>query len=113
MMRYAVCVLNHELKVSNELMKRNNICEFQAHSVTGADSQEHLCQYIETDGWMPCNASVHISNIEGLINNLGGEKLYGSEHKLEIVLRELIQNNLSSSFRWQESWLQFVFVQRQ
>lgn len=88
----AVCVLNHELKVSNELMKRNNICEFQAHSVTGADSQEHLCQYIETDGWMPCNASVHISNIEGLINNLGGEKLYGSEHKLEIVLRELIQN---------------------
>lgn len=88
----AVCVLDHELKVSNELLKRNNICEFQAHSVTGADSQEHLCQYIETDGWMPCNASVHISNIEGLINNLGGEKLYGSEHKLEIVLRELIQN---------------------
>lgn len=43
-------MLNHELKVSNELMKRNNICEFQVHSVTGADSQEHLCQYIETDG---------------------------------------------------------------
>lgn len=88
----AVGVLNHELKVSNEVLKLNNIKEFQAHSVTGADSQEHLCRYIETDGWMPCNASVHISNIEGLINNLGGEKLYGPEHKLEVVLRELIQN---------------------
>lgn len=88
----AVCVLDHELKSSNEILKRNKTQEFKAKGVTGADTQENLCKYIETDGWIPCDANVHISNIEGLINNLGGEKLYGSEHKLEIVLRELLQN---------------------
>lgn len=88
----AVCVLNRELKNANELLNRNNICEFQAQSVAGADSQEKLSRYIETDGWIPCNASVHITNIEGLVKNLGGERLYGTDHKLEIVLRELIQN---------------------
>lgn len=88
----AVCVLDHEIKVSNDLLKRYRTKEFQAKRVAGAESQSELAKYIETDGWIPCEANVHISNIEGLINNLGGEKLYGSEHKLEIVLRELIQN---------------------
>lgn len=88
----AVRVLNHELMVSNDILRRNNSQEFMAKRVTGADTQEELCKYIETDGWSPCDANIHISNIEGLINNLGGEKLYGSQHKLEIVLRELIQN---------------------
>lgn len=31
----AVCVLNRELKNANELLNRNNICEFQAQSVAG------------------------------------------------------------------------------
>lgn len=88
----AVCVLDHEIKLSNEVLCRNGATLFQSKGVSGAGSQEELCKYIETEGWMPCDADIHISNIESLIKNLGGEKLYGSENKMEIVIRELIQN---------------------
>ena len=88
----AVQVLDHEIKASNELLRKHRIDEFQAKRVCGAESRQNLSRYIKTDGWMPCDASIHISNVEGLIKNLGGEKLYGKEYHLEIVLRELIQN---------------------
>jgi hypothetical protein len=89
----AVRILDHELKTSNELLKKNNIAEFQAKGVSGAGSKEELRKYIETEGWEPYDAFVHISNVEKLITTLGGQKLYGKEHNLEIVLRELIQNS--------------------
>lgn len=88
----AVQVLDHEIKASNHILKENNISEFQVKSVSGIESRQSLSRYIKTDGWIPCDANIHISNVEGLIKNLGGEKLYGKEHQLEIVLRELIQN---------------------
>lgn len=89
----AVCVLDHEIKSSNDVLRKNGVTEFQVKGVSGAESQEILCQYIKTDGWVPCDARIHISNVEDLIKNLGGEKLYGKQHKLEIVLRELVQNS--------------------
>lgn len=88
----AICVLSNEIKNSNLLLKKHGVKEFKVKSICGSTSQEELAKYIKTDGWKPCDASIHISNVEDLIRNLGGEKLYGSEHKLEIVLRELIQN---------------------
>ncbi|MCI8781354.1 MAG: hypothetical protein HFH70_11870 [Lachnospiraceae bacterium] len=88
----AIRVLDHEIKSSNVVLNRNAVSAFQSKGVSGAESQEMLCKYIETEGWMPCDANIHVSNIENLIKNLGGEKLYGTEHKLEIVIRELIQN---------------------
>lgn len=88
----AVQVLDHELKKTNELFRRKGIDEFSAKGVSGAASREELCKYIKTEGWEPFDACIHISNVESLIMNLGGEKLYGKDHKLEIVLRELIQN---------------------
>lgn len=89
----AIKILDKELKDSNRALRQNSVEEFQAKEVCGYESKEELCKYIQTDGWMPCDADVHISNVESLIKNLGGENLYGSEHKLEIVLRELIQNS--------------------
>lgn len=89
----AVCVLDHEIKQSNDVLRKNGVEEFQIKGVSGAGAQETLCEYIKTDGWSPCDAKIHISNVEDLIKNLGGEKLYGKQHKLEIVLRELIQNS--------------------
>lgn len=88
----AVLVLDHEIKASNGILKKNHVLEFQSKGVKGAESRQNLSRFIKTDGWMPCDANIHISNVEGLIQNLGGEKLYGKEHQLEIVLRELIQN---------------------
>lgn len=89
----AVNILNHELQTSNELLRKKGLIQFKAKSVCGAGSREALGKYIKTNGWEPYDANVHISNVEDLIKNLGGEKLYGKEHKLEIVLRELIQNS--------------------
>ena len=88
----AVQVLDNEIKASNALLKKNDVPEFYTKGVSGANSRQSLSEYIKTDGWMPCDANIHISNIEGLIKNLGGEQLYGKDNQLEIVLRELIQN---------------------
>ena len=89
----AVMVLDHELRSSNEILSKfdKKIC-FKAKKVSGAESRTELSKYIKTDGWIPCDANIHISNVESLITNLGGDKLYGTEHKIEVVLRELIQN---------------------
>ena len=89
----AVKILNHELQTSNELLRKKSLVQFKAKSVCGAGSREALGKYIKTNGWEPYDANVHISNVEELIKNLGGENLYGKDHKLEIVLRELIQNS--------------------
>ena len=88
----AIQVLNHELHDANELLKKYNYPQFQAKEVCGYKSRESLSKYIMTDGWKPFDAQIHISNVEELIRNLGGEKLYGKDHKLEIALRELFQN---------------------
>ena len=89
----AVVVLNNEIKSSNRLLKSINpdLC-FQAKEVAGAYSREELSQYIRTENWTPCEATIHISNVADLISNLGGSKLYGKEDHLLIVFRELIQN---------------------
>ena len=87
-----VTLLDNELKKSNDLLSRFKTDLFQARSVKGVGSQEELSSYIKTDGWKPCDAQIHISNVEQLIKTIGGEKLYGKENTFEIVLRELIQN---------------------
>lgn len=88
----AVHVLDHELKSSNELLKRMGIPQFQVQGVSGAESREALSNHIKTKGWTPCDATLHVSNVEDLVSKLGGEQLYGSKNKIEIALRELIQN---------------------
>ena len=89
----AVMVLNNELIQSYEVL--NNLplpIPFKARRVSGAGAREELCKYVKTYGWFPCDANIHISNIEGIIKTLGGEKLYGKDKKIEYVIRELIQN---------------------
>ena len=61
-------MLDHEIKVSNELLKRHRTKEFKAKGVAGAEGQGELSKYVETNGWIPCEANVHISNIEELIS---------------------------------------------
>lgn len=89
----AVMVLNNELIQSYELLNSLPFpIPFQARRVSGAGSREELYKYVKTCGWFPCDANIHISNIEGIIKTLGGEKLYGKDKKIEYVIRELIQN---------------------
>ena len=88
----AIRILDQEIKASNTCLKKHGIQVFQAKGVSGAESQEELSKYIKTIDWMPCDANIHISNVERLVKMLGGERLYGKEHHLEIVIRELLQN---------------------
>lgn len=85
-------LLDTELKKSNALLQKHGTSQFQAKSVKGIESQEEMSLYIKTKGWKPCDANIHIDDVENLIKTIGGEKLYGKENKFEIVLRELIQN---------------------
>lgn len=87
-----LCVLDKELNTCNKLLESKNINLFQARYVKGVNSQQEMCKYIKVSGWRPCSANIHVSNIRSLISNLGGEKLYGKEDHILIVIRELIQN---------------------
>jgi hypothetical protein len=94
-----VCMIEKEIRSSNALLESKQIKtqQFQAKRVKGIESPELMGNYIQTEGWNPCMAEVHVGNIESLVNSLGGEKLYGENcDKFEVILRELIQNSRDS-----------------
>ncbi len=94
-----VCMIEKEIRSSNALLESKQIKtqQFQIKRVKGVESPELMGNYIQTDGWNPCMAEVHVGNIESLVNSLGGEKLYGEGcDKFEVIIRELIQNSRDS-----------------
>jgi hypothetical protein len=94
----AVSTIAHELKSCNELLRtrdRLNAPAFKIKGVSGSESVDDLVQYLKVEGWMPCGAKPHVSNVESLVKELGGQHLYGKgnpNHHLGVVLREIIQN---------------------
>jgi len=92
----AIQLVDRELASSAALLERRPQAAisppFQMRRVTGANSPTAASQTIKTVGWTPRAVEIHVGNLEGLISKLGGEKLYGAEQSLLIVLRELIQN---------------------
>jgi len=91
----AIKLAEKEIKSSNLLLSSlDERLSFQIKKIVGSESPEQLMNYIRTNNWKPCAAQVHVTNIERLIQNLGGEMLYGAgSDLLEIVIRELIQNS--------------------
>jgi hypothetical protein len=93
----AVSVIQNEIQASNNLLRSRSrprsAPEFTVREVRGANSVEGIRRFLQVEGWIPCSAQIHVTNIERLVKNLGGEKLYGDgSNKLEVVVRELIQN---------------------
>lgn len=94
----ALGIVQKEISSANKLLmelNHTNAPPLKIKNVAGQESISNFSQYIKASGWEPCNASIHIGDIESLVRNLGGEKLYGASsptHKLHVVLRELIQN---------------------
>ena len=89
----AVTLLNKELENCNELLGTCNRLTFARKRVAGAGRATKLVRFIETEGWEPTDTNVHVSDVTALVSNLGGENLYGkNSDRLEIALRELIQN---------------------
>ncbi|AQW97258.1 ATP-binding protein [Elizabethkingia anophelis] len=92
----SLTVLDKEIFNSNKVLKNNHGIILYAQGVKGIEFPEDISQHIKTDNWTPKNINIHVSNVEKIIKNFGGEKLYGTqsnEGKLGIVLRELIQNS--------------------
>lgn len=66
---------------------------FARLSVAAAGRPRELARHVETQGWEPTAAAVHVSDVAALVGRLGGDQLYGSDADvLKIALRELIQN---------------------
>lgn len=83
--------IDGELREVDALLADKGIKRLDAKRVAGVESPERLVSYIPTDGWLPIDAAVHVSDLPRVIENLGGEELYGESP--EIAVRELIQNS--------------------
>ncbi|EGJ72275.1 ATP-binding region ATPase domain protein [Bacteroides coprosuis DSM 18011] len=96
----AICLVEKEIRSCNSLLsQRSQNLTFKVKKVKGIESPEKLSEYIKVDNWKPCSAKVHVGNIERLIDNLGGELLYGSgSDLLGVTIRELIQNSRDAIF---------------
>ena len=89
----AVRVLDLELKASNALLaKHSPATQFAIKEIAGADSKSHLSKYIQTEGWTPCEANIHIDDVADIVMKLGGEALYENKNKLLVAVREMVQN---------------------
>ena len=93
----AVATVDRELRQTNALLRSRQrpetAPEFQVRRVSGADSLEDLARHLPVEGWAPCKAEPHVSNVESLVRDLGGERLYGArDERFQVVLRELLQN---------------------
>lgn len=83
-------MVDGELGSVDALFADKGYPRFAARRVAGVDSPERLVSYIQTDGWLPINATIHVTDLPRVIKSIGGEELYGKHP--EVALRELIQN---------------------
>jgi hypothetical protein len=93
----AITLLDAELRASNNLLlsrvqKDSSSPAFKMQRVTGANSPTELSKSVETEGWIPTSAKIHVGNVERLVETLGGQNLYGEGDNFAVVMRELIQN---------------------
>ena len=86
----ALRTVDRELGSVDALFADRRAPRFAARGVAGVDSPERLASFVQTDGWLPINATIHVSDLPNVITSIGGEELYGKHP--EVALRELIQN---------------------
>lgn len=63
---------------------------FSARMIAGVESPQALARHIGTQGWDPVDIRVQITDVVGVIEQFGGEKLYGDNPT--VPLREMIAN---------------------
>lgn len=92
----ALKMVDNELKNTDALLARcrGNEARFAARRVSNIESIASLRDCIPTQGWQPVDTAFTISDIPRLIENLGGDQLYG--HDNMAGLREVIQNAMDA-----------------
>jgi len=85
-----LAMISRELSNADMLLRDYEKPRFEVKSVAGIGNIEVISKLIETNGWKPVDAKIHVSQVVNLVRNLGGAQLYGDDYK--VPLRELIQN---------------------
>jgi hypothetical protein len=80
-----------ELRGIDALFADKGLPRFSARRVAGIENPQRLVSYIQTNGWIPIDAIVHVTDLPRLITSVGGEELYGRNP--EVAIRELVQNS--------------------
>jgi hypothetical protein len=82
--------IDHELRMVDGLLADYRHRRLAGRGVRGIEEPTRLAKYIRTEDWLPVDAHIQVSDLTHLIQELGGEALYGKD--LTVPLREMIQN---------------------
>jgi hypothetical protein len=89
-----ITMIDRELSLVSDLLERLDLPRFEVSGVIGAESPRLLAKHIETEGWIPVNARIQVSDPTHLARTLGGRNLYGDRTLAPI--RELLTNAVDS-----------------
>ena len=99
----AIALFDKEIRDCNAVLARGGFRRnFPRQGVAGAGKVKELTKHVRTSNWEPTDTKVHVSDVASLIQRLGGAELYGMQDRLQIVLREVIQNALDAIIARQE-----------
>lgn len=89
-------MIDDELRKTDDLLARLRGDEhrFAARKVANLESPENLRSSVPTHGWRPVDTAFSISDIPRLIENLGGDQLYGPDSF--VAVREVVQNAMDA-----------------
>ncbi|QDT02954.1 heat shock protein 90 [Rubripirellula lacrimiformis] len=79
-----------ELEQTSALLKREGRREFAVRRIAGAESVAQFSKYVETEGWLPVDVSIQITDVANVVDRFGGQALYGENTSAPV--RELIAN---------------------
>jgi Histidine kinase-, DNA gyrase B-, and HSP90-like ATPase len=85
-----IAMIDREIRGANKILAHNGKPLLRAVGVLGANDIDELRKHIPTHGWHPLDIRYQVSRVGSVIENFGGEKLYGD--KPYLALRELLQN---------------------
>lgn len=83
-----------ELNAAFYLLRDHDRPSLAVREVAGIRSPDAFAVHVPTNGWVPVDTEVRISQVHQLVENFGGAKLYGD--KPELAVRELLQNALDA-----------------
>lgn len=88
---YDACrVADNEMRAADQILREHQRKPFALRAVRGISDPAQFAHQVRTEGWHPVDTSLRISDVNRLVQNFGGEKLYGD--KPYLALRELLQN---------------------
>jgi hypothetical protein len=96
----AVATVDTELRAVHGLLLDERLPALTARGVVGAHSPRSLARHVQTNGWHPVEAELHVSDVRFVIEHMGGAMLYFDWNETdlaEVPLRELLANAADAS----------------